>query len=133
MTIDYSKQIKKEYIMKTTHFIAISLLLVALIGCTKKENQEATNTQAGNTPASEKMIKTMSSGTEEKASSMLPNEIKADDTTTAIEQNDSGKRVIFWYDPMLPGRHFSKSGQSPFMDMKLAPQYAVDANKGDTP
>jgi len=133
MTIDYSKQIKKEFIMKTTHFIAISLLLIAVIGCTKKENQEATNTQAGNTPASEKMMETMSSGTEVKASSMLPNEIKAGDTTTVIEQNDSGKKVMFWYDPMLPDRHFSKSGQSPFMDMKLAPQYAVDAKKGDTP
>jgi|GEM_PF-601297 len=119
--------------MKTTHFIVISILLVAVIGCSKKENQEATNTQAGNTPASEKMMETMSSGTEVKASSMLPNEIKADDTTTIIEQNNSGKRVIFWYDPMLPDRHFSKSGQSPFMDMKLAPQYAVDAKKGDTP
>ena len=119
--------------MKTTHFIAISILLVAVIGCTKKENQEATNTQAGNTPTSEKMMETMSSGTEVKASSMLPNEIKAGDTTTVIEQNDSGKRVMFWYDPMLPGRHFSRSGQSPLMDMKLAPQYAVDAKKGDTP
>jgi hypothetical protein len=133
MTIDYSKQIKKEYIMKTTHFIAISLLLVAVIGCTKKENQEVINTQAGNTPASEKMMGTMPSATEVKASSMLPNEIKADDTTTVIEQNDSGKKVMFWYDPMLPGRHFSKSGQSPFMGMKLAPQYAVEAKKGDTP
>ena len=133
MTIDYSNQIKKEYIMKTTHYIAISLLLIAVIGCTKKENQEATNTQAGNTPTSEKMMETMPLGTEVKASSMLPNEIKAGDTTTVIEQNDSGKRVMFWYDPMLPDRHFSKSGQSPFMDMKLAPQYAVDAKKGDTP
>lgn len=119
--------------MKTTHFIAISLFLVGLIGCSKNESHEATNTQTGNIPALEKPMETKTSGTEVKPNAMLPNEIKADDTTTAIEQNNSGKRVMFWYDPMLPDRHFSKSGQSPFMDMKLAPQYAVDAKKGDTP
>lgn len=119
--------------MKTTHFIAISLLFAALIGCSKNESHEATNTQADNMPVSEKPMETKTSDTEAKPKGMLPNEIKAEDTTTAIEQNDSGKRVMFWYDPMLPDRHFSKSGQSPFMDMKLAPQYAVDSKKGDTP
>lgn len=119
--------------MKTTNFLAVTIILVAVIGCSKKDNQEAINTQAGNTPISEKSMEVMPSGTEVNSSPMLPNEIKANDTTTVIEQNVSGRKVIFWYDPMLPDRHFSKSGKSPFMDMKLAPQYEVDANKGGTP
>lgn len=41
-----------------------------------------------------------------------------------VEQDGSGKKVLYWYDPMIPDRHFNKSGQSPFMDMKLAPEYA---------
>ena len=119
--------------MKTANFLAVTIILVAVIGCSKKDNQEAINTQTGNTSISEKPMEAMPSGTAVNPSPMLPNEIKANDTTTVIEQNDSGRKVIFWYDPMLPDRHFSKSGKSPFMDMKLAPQYAVDTNKGGTP
>ncbi len=116
--------------MKVTQILTISLLLITILGCSKQDNQEATNAQVENTPIAEKPMEVMPSETEVKPTQMLPNEIKADDTTTAIEQDDSGKKVIFWYDPMLEGRHFSKSGQSPFMDMKLAPHYAVDADKG---
>ncbi|MBA3696143.1 MAG: hypothetical protein H0W85_05155 [Methylotenera sp.] len=119
--------------MKTTKLLAITTLLIVVIGCSEKDNQESINTQSGNRSSLEKTIEVMPSTTEAKPTAMLPNEIKAEDTTTPIEQNNSGKKVIFWYDPMLPDRHFSKSGQSPFMDMKLAPQYEVDANKGGTP
>lgn len=119
--------------MKTTKLLAITTLLVAVISCSKKDNQETDHTQAGNMSAAEKAMEVIPSETEEKPTKMLPNEIKADDTTTPIEQNNSGKNVIFWYDPMLPERHFSKSGKSPFMDMKLAPQYEVETNKGGTP
>ena len=60
-----------------------------------------------------------------KPAEILPNEIDPADMSGAdVEQDASGKKVIFWEDPMVPGRHFSKSGQSPFMDMKLAPRYA---------
>ena len=62
---------------------------------------------------------------EAKPTAILPNEINASDMSGAnVEQDASGKKVIYWEDPMVPGRHFSKSGQSPFMDMKLAPRYA---------
>lgn len=36
----------------------------------------------------------------------------------------SGKRVLYWYDPMVPGSRFDKPGKSPFMDMQLVPKYA---------
>ena len=37
-----------------------------------------------------------------------------------------GRKVLYWYDPMVPGQHFDKPGKSPFMDMQLVPRYADD-------
>ena len=34
------------------------------------------------------------------------------------------KKVLYWYDPMVPDQHFDKPGKSPFMDMELVPKYA---------
>lgn len=39
----------------------------------------------------------------------------------------TGKQVLYWHDPMVPGQKFDKPGKSPFMDMPLAPVYADDA------
>lgn len=36
----------------------------------------------------------------------------------------SGRKVLYWYDPMAPGSKFDKPGKSPFMDMQLIPKYA---------
>lgn len=35
--------------------------------------------------------------------------------------------VQYWYDPMVPDKHFDKPGKSPFMDMQLVPQFGPDA------
>lgn len=35
-----------------------------------------------------------------------------------------GRKVLYWYDPMVPNQHFDKPGKSPFMDMQLVPKYA---------
>jgi len=35
----------------------------------------------------------------------------------------TGKRVLYWHDPMVPGQRFDKPGKSPFMDMQLVPVY----------
>ena len=37
------------------------------------------------------------------------------------------RKVLYWYDPMVPAQHFDKPGKSPFMDMQLQPKYAGDA------
>jgi Cu(I)/Ag(I) efflux system membrane fusion protein len=37
----------------------------------------------------------------------------------------TGKRVLYWHDPMVPGTKFDKPGKSPFMDMQLVPVYAA--------
>lgn len=42
-----------------------------------------------------------------------------------MDSGTSGeKTVLYWYDPMVPDKHFEKSGKSPFMDMQLVPKYA---------
>jgi len=38
--------------------------------------------------------------------------------------DESGRRVLYWHDPMVPGQKFDKPGKSPFMDMMLVPVYA---------
>ncbi|WP_312456546.1 efflux RND transporter periplasmic adaptor subunit [Pseudescherichia sp.] len=37
------------------------------------------------------------------------------------------RKVLYWYDPMVPEQRFDKPGKSPFMDMDLMPRYADDA------
>jgi Cu(I)/Ag(I) efflux system membrane fusion protein len=42
----------------------------------------------------------------------------------SVNAPDPGRRVLYWHDPMVPGRKFDKPGKSPFMDMQLVPVYA---------
>jgi Cu(I)/Ag(I) efflux system membrane fusion protein len=42
----------------------------------------------------------------------------------------TGRKVLYWHDPMVPGQRFDKPGKSPFMDMQLVPVYA--GNAGDS-
>jgi len=37
------------------------------------------------------------------------------------------RKVLYWYDPMVPQQHFDRPGKSPFMDMQLVPRYADEA------
>jgi Cu(I)/Ag(I) efflux system membrane fusion protein len=39
----------------------------------------------------------------------------------------AARTVLYWYDPMVPHKHFDKPGKSPFMDMQLVPKYADEA------
>lgn len=40
---------------------------------------------------------------------------------------EDGRKVLYWYDPMVPSQQFDKPGKSPFMDMPLVPKYADEA------
>lgn len=40
---------------------------------------------------------------------------------------ENGRKILYWYDPMVPSQHFDKPGKSPFMDMALVPKYADEA------
>jgi Cu(I)/Ag(I) efflux system membrane fusion protein len=49
----------------------------------------------------------------------IASNIQAGDTDPA-----TGKRVLYYHDPMVPGNKFDKPAKSPFMDMMLVPVYA---------
>jgi Cu(I)/Ag(I) efflux system membrane fusion protein len=43
------------------------------------------------------------------------------------------RKVLYWYDPMVPSQKFEKPGKSPFMDMQLVPKYADEADTNAAP
>ncbi len=43
------------------------------------------------------------------------------------------RKVLYWYDPMMPVQKFDKPGHSPFMDMELVPRYADEAGADEAP
>ena len=56
---------------------------------------------------------------------LVPNEEAPPAPVAAAAGTDaSGRKVLYWYDPMVPGSKFDKPGKSPFMDMELLPRYA---------
>ncbi len=52
--------------------------------------------------------------------------MRAADRPAAPDQ----KRVLYWYDPMVPAQRFNAPGKSPFMDMQLVPKYAGESVEG---
>jgi Cu(I)/Ag(I) efflux system membrane fusion protein len=56
-----------------------------------------------------------------------PNDNTAE-TMDGVVQGESGRRVLYWYDPMVPQERFDRPGKSPFMDMQLVPKYADEAS-----
>lgn len=45
-------------------------------------------------------------------------------------QQEDGREVLYWYDPMHPEHRFDAPGPSPFMDMDLVPRYADENEPG---
>ena len=46
----------------------------------------------------------------------------------SVQAGATGERkVLYWYDPMVPDQHFDKPGKSPYMDMALVPRYADES------
>src|SRR3989338_6350027 len=43
---------------------------------------------------------------------------------TSAETAKADRKVLYWYDPMVPTQKFDKPGKSPYMDMALVPKYA---------
>ena len=42
----------------------------------------------------------------------------------------TGKKILYYHDPMVPGNKFDKPAKSPFMDMMLVPVYADGSGEG---
>ncbi|WP_175997670.1 efflux RND transporter periplasmic adaptor subunit [Burkholderia stabilis] len=51
-------------------------------------------------------------------------EAAAATTAPGAANAKTGRKVLYWHDPMVPNQHFDKPGKSPFMDMQLQPVYA---------
>lgn len=51
--------------------------------------------------------------------------IKTENPATQVE-----RKVLYWYDPMMPNQRFDKPGKSPFMDMQLVAKYADEQGDG---
>jgi membrane fusion protein, copper/silver efflux system len=52
------------------------------------------------------------------------------DALTAPARAPAQRKVLYWYDPMVPQQKFDKPGKSPFMDMDLVPKYPDDGEGG---
>lgn len=48
-------------------------------------------------------------------------------TAAATAASAPERKVLYWYDPMVPTQRFDKPGKSPFMEMQLVPRYADEA------
>ena len=111
--------------MKATANLLIKIVIISIVlatanACSKQDSAEKKD---GVTTSEANMKSEVP--TQNKVAEMLPNEINVDDISGVnVEQDSSGKKVLFWEDPMVEGRHFNKSGKSPFMDMKLVPRHA---------
>ncbi|MFJ3044719.1 efflux RND transporter periplasmic adaptor subunit [Herbaspirillum chlorophenolicum] len=49
---------------------------------------------------------------------------------TANPATQVERKVLYWYDPMMPNQRFDKPGKSPFMDMQLVAKYADEQAEG---
>lgn len=98
--------------MKRLHLVVIAVLLALFTGLGWILGQKNSSQILEKMP--EKMAKAMPSKP----------------ISNGVIQDDSGKTVKYWYDPMVPDQKFDKPGKSPFMDMQLEPKYANSSNEG---
>ena len=99
--------------MKRLHFVVIAVLLAFFTGLGWFLGQK--NNLANPEKVPEKMAKV----------------IPSKPISNGVVQDDSGKTVQYWYDPMVPAQKFDKPGKSPFMDMQLEPKYANTSDNGE--
>ncbi|WP_076593527.1 efflux RND transporter periplasmic adaptor subunit [Herminiimonas arsenitoxidans] len=59
----------------------------------------------------------------------IMNDASTSGATTGKIDPKTGRKVLYWHDPMVPGNKFDKPGKSPFMDMQLVPVYADEASE----
>jgi Cu(I)/Ag(I) efflux system membrane fusion protein len=72
----------------------------------------------------------MSRGMQMSAASSTVASSAGDATRAGAADPATGKKALYWYDPMHPEQRFDKPGKSPFMDMQLVPKYADEKESG---
>ncbi|MGO1000252.1 efflux RND transporter periplasmic adaptor subunit [Lysobacter sp. CA196] len=50
----------------------------------------------------------------------------------AASMRSGERKPLYWYDPMMPDRHFEQPGKSPYMDMQLVPKYPDEAESPES-
>lgn len=100
--------------MKRLHFVIIALLLALFTGLGWFLGQRGLPSDSNN----------MATKGE---STSMPNKA----VINGVVQDNTGKAVKYWYDPMVPDKKFDKPGKSPFMDMQLEPKYANPSSNGE--
>ncbi len=66
-------------------------------------------------------------GSRTKSSGVHSQDARSSSTRASTMNSSTGKRVLYWHDPMVPGKRFEKPGKSPFMNMPLVPVYAEES------
>jgi Cu(I)/Ag(I) efflux system membrane fusion protein len=56
----------------------------------------------------------------------------ANGTEPSSQPAEGKKKILYWYDPMVPGQKFDKPGKSPYMDMDLIPFYEEEKGSGNS-
>lgn len=80
---------------------------------------------ASGTALQEAVPQTIAQG-EEATKRHMSSGLKGGDTDPVV-----GRKVLYYHDPMMPGRKFDSPGKSPFMDMMLVPVYdGGDSDQG---
>ena len=74
-------------------------------------------------------VNACSKAPEAAAAAVPPAELSAPISSSQVVQDNSGKTVLYWYDPMVADKKFDKPGKSPFMDMQLVPKYKDESSQ----
>lgn len=62
----------------------------------------------------------------------VPPQTAAAEPKAGMTDPATGRQILYWHDPMVPGTRFDKPGKSPYMDMPLVPVYADAGGDGST-
>jgi Cu(I)/Ag(I) efflux system membrane fusion protein len=101
--------------MKTSYFV-FTLIAAAVIGAVGYGAYRAGMSHGMQTSVGTTVTATQSTTDAQKAGDVDP---------------ATGRKVLYWHDPMAPGQKFDKPGKSPFMDMQLVPMYADGGSASD--
>ena len=94
------------------------------MGAAMSSPASASGGAAAATGSTEALPQTIAQG-EEATRRHISSGIKAGDVDPV-----TGKKIIYYHDPMVPGNKFDKPAKSPFMDMMLVPVYADGDSDG---
>jgi len=111
--------------MKSKHFLLIGLLATGVLGAAGY-GLYAVGLQRGMGMTAAPAAPAVADGEEATRRHMAAG-LKAGDVDPA-----TGKRILYYHDPMVPASKFDTPGKSPFMDMMMSPVYADgDSDQGN--